>query len=42
MDVKEHGGHEEDFHKELDKLGYLEILSFRHSDSDKVLTFGRD
>ena len=27
--------------KELDKLGYVEIISFRHSDSDKILTFGK-
>jgi acetoin utilization protein AcuB len=42
MDVKERGGNEEDIRKELDKLGYVEIVSFRHSDSDKILSFGRE
>ena len=41
IDVKERGGNEEEIHKELDKLGYVEIVSFRHSDSDKILTFGK-
>jgi acetoin utilization protein AcuB len=41
MDVKERGGNEEEIRKELDKLGYVEIVSFRHSDSDKLLTFGK-
>jgi acetoin utilization protein AcuB len=41
MDVKERGGSEEEIRKELDKLGYVEIVSFRHSDSDKILTFGK-
>ena len=40
MDLKERGGDEDDIRKELDKLGYVEIVSFRHSDSDKLLTFG--
>ena len=40
MDLKERGGNEDDIRKELDKLGYVEIVSFRHSDSDKLLTFG--
>jgi acetoin utilization protein AcuB len=40
MDMKERGGNEDDIRKELDKLGYVEIVSFRHSDSDKLLTFG--
>jgi acetoin utilization protein AcuB len=40
MDLKERGGNEDDIRKELDKLGYVEITSFRHSDSDKLLTFG--
>jgi acetoin utilization protein AcuB len=39
-DVKERGGNEEEMRKELDKLGYVEILSFRQSDSDKLLTYG--
>jgi acetoin utilization protein AcuB len=42
MDVKERGGNEDEIRKELEKLGYVEILSFRHSDSDKLLTFGKD
>ena len=41
MDVKERGGNEEDIRNELDKLGYVEILSFRYSDSDKLLTLSR-
>jgi acetoin utilization protein AcuB len=40
-DVKERGGNEDEIRKELDKLGYAEILSFRSSDSDKLLTYGR-
>ena len=40
MDLKERGGDEADIRNELDKLGYVEIVSFRHSDSDKLLTFG--
>jgi acetoin utilization protein AcuB len=40
VDVKERGGNEGDIRQELDKLGYVEIASFRHSDSDKILTFG--
>ncbi len=40
MDVKERGGDEEKIRKELDKLGYVEILSFRHSESDKLLSLG--
>jgi acetoin utilization protein AcuB len=41
-DVKERGGKEDEMHKELDKLGYVEVLSFRQSDSDKLLSFGRE
>ncbi len=41
-DVKERGGNEEEMRKELDKLGYAEIISFRPSDSDKLLTLGKD
>ena len=41
MDLKERGGDEAAIRKELDKLGYVEIISFRHSDSDKLLTFGK-
>jgi acetoin utilization protein AcuB len=40
-DVKERGGNEDEIRKELGKLGYAEILSFRSSDSDKLLTYGR-
>ena len=36
-DVKERGGNEDEIRKELDKLGYAEIISFRPSDSDKLL-----
>ena len=39
---KERGGNEEDIRKELDKLGYVEIESFLHNDSDKLLTFGKE
>jgi acetoin utilization protein AcuB len=39
-DVKERGGNEDEIRKELDKLGYAEIISFRPSDSDKLLTYG--
>jgi acetoin utilization protein AcuB len=42
MDLKERGGSEEDIRKELDQLGYVEIISFRQSDSDKILTLGKD
>jgi acetoin utilization protein AcuB len=42
LDVKERGGKEDDIRKELDKLGYVEIVSFRQSDSDKILTFGKE
>jgi acetoin utilization protein AcuB len=41
MDVKERGGNEADIRKELDKLGYVDIISFRHSDSDKLLKLGK-
>ena len=41
-DVKERGGNEDEIRKELDKLGYAEIISFRPSDSDKLLTYGRE
>jgi acetoin utilization protein AcuB len=41
-DVKERGGNEEEMREELDKLGYVEIVSFRPSDSDKLLTYGRE
>lgn len=39
-DVKERGGAEEEIRKEIEKLGYVEVLSFRDHDSDKLLTFG--
>ena len=41
-DVKERGGNEDEIRKELDQLGYAEIISFRPSDSDKLLTLGKD
>ena len=40
VDVKERGGNEDAIRKELFKLGYVEITSFRQSDSDKILTYG--
>jgi hypothetical protein len=42
LDVKERGGDEDEMRKGFDKLGYVEIISFRHSDSDKLLTFGKE
>ena len=42
VDVKERGGNEDAIRKELFKLGYVEITSFRQSDSDKLLTLGKD
>ena len=39
-DVKERGGNEDQIREELDKLGYAEILSFRQSESDKLLKYG--
>jgi len=41
LDVKERGGNEDEIRKELDNLGYVEITSFRPSDSDKLLVFGK-
>lgn len=41
-DVKERGGKEDEMRKELDKLGYVEVLSFRQSDSDKLLHLGKE
>lgn len=41
-DVKERGGNEDEMRKELDKLGYVEVLSFRQNDSDKLLRLGRE
>jgi acetoin utilization protein AcuB len=41
LDVKERGGDEDAIRKELDQLGYVEITSFRPSDSDKLLTFDK-
>ncbi len=41
IDVKERGGKEADIRKEIDKLGYVEITSFRSSDSDKLLSLGK-
>jgi len=42
LDVKERGGDEDAIRSELDKLGYVEITSFRPSDSDKILTYGKE
>jgi acetoin utilization protein AcuB len=41
-DVKERGGNEDQIREELDKLGYAEVISFRQSESDKLLTYGRE
>ncbi len=41
IDVKERGGKEEEIRKEIDKLGYVEIISCRHSEHDKLLTMGK-
>ena len=41
IDVKERGGNEDEIRKEIEKLGYAEIVSFHQSDSDKLLTFGK-
>jgi len=41
IDVKERGGNEDEIRKEIEKLGYVEVVNFRHSDSDKLLTFGK-
>ena len=35
-------GSEDEIRNELDKLGYVEIISFRQNDSDKFLTFDRN
>lgn len=42
IDVKERGGDEEEIRREIDQLGYVEILSFRQSESDKLLAFDRE
>ncbi len=41
IDIKERGGNEDEIRQEIEKLGYVEIANFRHSDSDKLLTFGK-
>ena len=41
IDVKERGGNEEEIRKEIEKLGYVEIVNLHQSDSDKLLTFGK-
>jgi len=41
MDVKERGGDEVLIRSEIDRLGYVEILSFRSTDADELLTFGK-
>ena len=41
VEVKERGGKEADIRNELGKLGYVEITSFRSSDSDKLLSLGK-
>ena len=42
IDVKERGGDEDAIRAELFKLGFVEITSFRQSDSDELLTFGKE
>ena len=41
IDVKERGGNEDEIRKEIEKLGYVEIINFRKSDTDQLLTFGK-
>ncbi len=41
IDIKERGGNEDEIRKEIEKLGYVEIINFRKSDSDQLLTFGK-
>ena len=41
VDVKERGGNEDAIRAELFKLGYVEIMSFRPSDSDILLAFDK-
>ena len=41
IDVKERGGNEDEIRKEIEKLGYVEIINFHQSDSDKLLTFSK-
>ena len=41
VDIKERGGDETKIRAELEKLNDVEIIAFRPSDDDKVLTFGR-
>jgi len=41
IDVKERGGNEDEIHKEIEKLGYVEVVNIRKSDSDKLLTFSK-
>jgi acetoin utilization protein AcuB len=41
-DVKERGGDEEQMYQELGKLGYVEIISIRHSDGDQLLTYSKE
>ena len=42
VDVKERGGNEDAIRAELFKLGYVEIMSFRPSDSDILLAFDKE
>ena len=41
IDIKERGGNEDEIRKEIEKLGYVEIINFRKSDTDQLLTFGK-
>jgi acetoin utilization protein AcuB len=42
IDVKERGGKEDEIRKEIGKLGYVEIVNFRKSDSDQLVTFSKE
>ena len=41
IDIKERGGNEDEIRQEIEKLGYVEIVNFRKSDTDQLLTFGK-
>ena len=41
VEIKERGGNEDKIREELDKLENVEIIAFRPSDDDQVLTFGK-
>jgi hypothetical protein len=41
IDVKERGGNEDEIRQEIEKLGYVDIVNFHQSDSDKLLTYSK-